>query len=172
MRSMFLYLANIVSAALPQSRFFATRRRLYTLAGVEVASSAKINGLTRIHFPNTKIGANTWVGAGTQIIPTRKSSVEIGANCDLGPQVMLVTGSHEIGSCERRAGSGTSASIGVGSGTWIGARATFIAGSGVGSGCIVAAGSLVKEKFGNNVIVAGVPARVVKHLKKSQDSAQ
>ena len=162
--SIFLYSANIISSCLPQSRFFAIRRLAYKLAGVRVAQTAKINGLTRVHYANVSIGEGTWIGAGTQLIPTRKSSIQIGDNCDLGPQVMFVAGSHIIGGSARRAAAGTSSPISVGAGTRVGARATFIAGSSVGSGCIVAAGSLVKDQFGDDVLIAGIPARVIREL--------
>jgi maltose O-acetyltransferase len=90
--------------------------------------------------------------------------VVIGERCDIAPEVLFVVGSHELGSRERRAGRGFSRSITVGSGTWIGARSTFIAGASVGSGCVVAAGSVVTDAFPNNVLIGGVPAVVIRKL--------
>src|SRR3954447_13028193 len=139
MRGLLLLAANIVSFLLPQSRCFTIRRVLYRAAGVQIARSAKINGTARVHFPNASIGERTWIGPGTQIIPTTASTVTIGADCDIAPGVMFATGSHELGGPERRGGPGFSKPITVGAGTWIGARATFLAGSTVGRGCMVAA---------------------------------
>lgn len=165
-----LVLANCVSSLLPQTRCFKIRRLLYSLAGVDVAGDAKINGRARIHYKNVKIGSNTWIGTEAQVISTHGASVEIGDNCDLGPQVMLVVGSHLIGPSVRRAGKGASVAISVGSGTWVGARATFLAGARVGSGCVVAAGSVVKDVFGDNLLLAGVPARVIRQLETEPDA--
>lgn len=137
---------------------------MYVRAGVRIHPSAKINGTARIHGTNAIIGAQTWLGAGSQIIPTRNATVEIGECCDIGPEAMFVTGTHELGGDKRRAGTGAAASIIIGDGSWIGARATFTAGASVGSGCVVAAGSLVRDEFPDNVMIAGVPARIVRHL--------
>lgn len=52
--------------------------------------------------------------------------------------------------------------IDIGSNCWIGAKVTFIDGASVGSGCIVGAGSVVIGRFPENVVVAGVPARIIK----------
>lgn len=53
--------------------------------------------------------------------------------------------------------------IKVGENCWIGAKATFLDGSEVGNGCIVAAGSIVIGKFPDNVIIGGVPAKILKY---------
>lgn len=51
--------------------------------------------------------------------------------------------------------------ISIGSGCFIGARATVMPGVQIGDGSIVAAGALVTESVPPGVIVAGVPARIV-----------
>ena len=38
----------------------------------------------------------------------------------------------------------------------------FLDGSSIGSGCIVAANSVVTEHFPDNVIIGGVPAKILK----------
>lgn len=50
----------------------------------------------------------------------------------------------------------------IGEHVWIGARATLLAGSNIGDGCVIGLGSIVKGFFPNNVIIAGVPARLIK----------
>jgi len=51
--------------------------------------------------------------------------------------------------------------IKVGAGCWIGAKATFLDGSSVGDGCVVAAGSVVRGNFEDGSIIGGVPAKVI-----------
>lgn len=53
--------------------------------------------------------------------------------------------------------------IKVGSNCWIGAKATFLDGSQIGDGCIVAAGAIVKDVFPNNVVIGGVPGKIIKY---------
>lgn len=167
---MLLWLANIFSTLSPQTRLFGLRRRFFQLGGVNVAPTAKICGTARIASKNVSIGEGTWLGAGAEIAAAYKSPVTIGARCDIAPGVMFVTGSHEMGDAERRAGEGTSAPIIIGDGTWIGTRATFIAGAAVGAGSMVDAGSLVRGEFPPNSLIAGVPARVIRSFE--DDTAQ
>ena len=49
----------------------------------------------------------------------------------------------------------------IGSGSWVGAAAVVIAD--VGAGAIVGAGAVVTRRVPDRVVVAGVPARIVKH---------
>lgn len=51
--------------------------------------------------------------------------------------------------------------IKVGNNCWIGAGATFLDGSEIGNGCIVAANAVVTKRFPDNSIIAGVPAKVI-----------
>lgn len=49
----------------------------------------------------------------------------------------------------------------IGKNCWLGAKVTFLDGSSVGDGCVVAAGAVVNKVFGDNLIIGGVPARVI-----------
>lgn len=50
----------------------------------------------------------------------------------------------------------------IGKGCWIGAKATILDGTRIGNGCIVAAGAVVRGEFPDNVIIGGVPAKIIK----------
>ena len=73
--------------------------------------------------------------------------VVIGSNCDLGPDVSFITGSHSIGSHARRAGDGYNADIQVGNGCWICAGASIMPGVQIGEGCVVASYACVTILF-------------------------
>lgn len=51
----------------------------------------------------------------------------------------------------------------IGNDCWIGAKATILDGTVIGDHCIVAAGAVVKGVFPDNVIIGGVPARIIKY---------
>lgn len=63
------------------------------------------------------------------------------------------------------------AAIKIGDNVWVGARATFLAGVEVGSGSIVAAGSVVRSSFPANSIIGGVPAKLLKTRTATRDVA-
>jgi acetyltransferase-like isoleucine patch superfamily enzyme len=57
--------------------------------------------------------------------------------------------------------------IKVGKNCWIGAKATFLDGVVIGEGCAVTAGSVVKDKFPDNVVTASIPEKIIKHRIKT-----
>lgn len=164
MRQYILYLANLVASLTPATRSFSLRRLLYSRAGVQIAKNAKLCGGSRIYGRNVRIGEATWVGPHVQLMSTQNAVIEIGSRCDVGPSCLFVVGTHALGTKARRAGRGQSAPIHVGSGSWIGAHSTFIAGASVGQGCVVAAGSVVTGTFPDSVLIGGVPATVLRTL--------
>ena len=49
----------------------------------------------------------------------------------------------------------------IGNDCWIGAKATILDGTVIGDHCIVAAGAVVKGVFPDNVIIGGIPAKII-----------
>ena len=76
----------------------------------------------------------------------------------------FVTGTHEIGLSERRAGQGGAKPITIGNGTWVGTRAVILGGVTIGAGSVVGAGSIVRDSLPADTLSAGVPARAVRYL--------
>lgn len=58
----------------------------------------------------------------------------------------------------------TSKGIKIGNNVWIGAKVTFLDGSIVGNNSVVAAGAVVIGVFPDNVIIGGVPAKILKEI--------
>ncbi|MBD5806368.1 sugar O-acetyltransferase [Limosilactobacillus walteri] len=91
------------------------------------------------------------------------SPIYIGKHCLLGPRVQLYTVNHPLDPTLRRNGAyGQSKDITIGDDVWIGGGAIICPGVVLGNNVIVGAGSVVTKSFGDNVIIAGNPARVVK----------
>lgn len=159
-----LWLANLVSRGTPRTRAFALRNWLFRQSGVNVHPTAKICGGVTFDNVFADIGAYVWMGGGTRIIGSQTARVSILDACDLGPEVLLVAGTHELGPSSRRAGTGRSEAIVVGPGAWVGARATILAGAAVGRGAVVAAGAVVARSAAPDTLVGGVPARLIRVL--------
>lgn len=52
--------------------------------------------------------------------------------------------------------------IKIGNGCWIGAKTTILDGTEIGDGCVIAAGAVVSGKFPKNVVIGGIPAKIIK----------
>lgn len=164
MRNGLLHIANLISVLLPQTRGFGVRRVIYRWANVSIAENVRLNGGVVFQFPNVSIGESTWVGRRSEFACSPRAAIVIGANCDISQDVLFITGSHQLGRPTKRAGTGTNQPITVGDGSWIGARVTVLGGTVLGSGTVVAAGAVVTKGFPPNVLIGGVPAKVIRTL--------
>lgn len=54
--------------------------------------------------------------------------------------------------------------IKLGNNIWVGSKVTFLDGAIIGDNSVVAAGAVVKGEFPPNVVIGGVPAKVLSHL--------
>ena len=133
----------------------AARVGLYRAAGITCRSIKVAPGLW-VYSDRLVIEVGAFIGWNCRI--HNEAAVVIAANAFLGPEVMLLTTSHELGSHDQRAGAPTSAPITIGPGAWIGARTTVLPGVTIGAGAIVAAGSVVTTDCAPDTLSAGVPA--------------
>jgi maltose O-acetyltransferase len=162
---MWRHLVNLLLFVLPPTRLFAFRRALLVRVGLRLGPNARICGRGWIYGRGEiNVGADSWVGLDAVFYSHADAPIRIGANCDIGPANMFVTGSHIIGEGARRAGEGTSAPITIGDGCWLGARVTVLGGVTIGQGAIVAAGAVVTKDVPPHSLVGGVPAKLIRQL--------
>lgn len=157
-------LANMFLTLLPNTKFFPFKRLVMRMLGFDVGCNVKFNGGVKFFGRGDVLfGDNSWIGMGCIFI-NANAVIKIGKNCDLAPFIKINTGSHDVGPRARRAGRGYCKDILIGNGVWVGMDSIFIAGSEVKSGSVVGAGSVVTKKFGDNILIAGCPAKVIKEL--------
>lgn len=110
------------------------------------------------------IGENVGIGDFSHI--GGAGGVDIGADTITGAYLSIHPENHIFDDCSRpvRLQGVRRKGIKIGSGCWIGAKVTFLDGSSVGDGCVIAAGAVVTKSFPNRVVLAGVPARIIKRL--------
>lgn len=112
-------------------------------------------------------GYNIYVGddffANYDCVMLDVSPIRIGNHCLLGPHVQFYTVNHPLNPTLRRNGAyGQSKDITIGNDVWIGGGAVICPGVTLGNNVIVGAGSVVTHSFGDNVVVAGNPAKIIK----------
>jgi maltose O-acetyltransferase len=157
---LFLFLINTF---LSSTHFFSIKRFLLKLCGYKIGVGTKIVGPIYIgRNAELSVGDYCWIGKKFTIHGHGK--VCIGNKCDLAPEILLVTGSHEVGEKDRRAGNGISFSISIGNGCWIGVRSTIMGNISIGEGTIVGSCALVNKDIEENMLVGGIPARKLRQL--------
>jgi maltose O-acetyltransferase len=129
--------------------------------GSAFSSNPRLIGEGRIQ-DRLKIGRNCWFNIETVL--ELGAEIRIGNNVTFGPQVMILTTTHDIGPVEQRCGVKQPLPVTIEDGVWIGARCTILPGTTIGLGAVVAAGALVNQDVPAHTMVAGVPARIIKPL--------
>lgn len=157
-------ITNILLSLLPVTRLFRAKAIILRYLGFTIGSNVSVTGNIKIYGRgNIIIGNTCWIGIGCKFYVSSNVEVSIGDNCDIAPDVKFVTGSHHLGSSDRRAGECFADNISIGSGCWIGINSVLLPGVHLGSGTVVAAGSVVKTgSYPPNILLAGVPAKMIK----------
>ena len=105
-------------------------------------------------------------------------NLRIGSHCLFGPNVRLLdTNNHPLSSVERHkqcefiANHGfvdsyiaSGGDIIIGNDVWIGMDVIVLGNVNIGSGSVIAAGSIVTKSIPENVLAGGIPAKVIKSL--------
>lgn len=92
------------------------------------------------------------------------SPIRIGAFCQIGPRVQILTASHPIGALPRRAGWESGQPVTIGDNVWLGAGVIVCPGVRIGDNSVVGAGSVVTKHLPAGVVAVGAPARVIRAL--------
>lgn len=146
------------------------RWKFLAAAGMNIAAAGIERG---VNFWNTNvtIGAGFYINRGVTF--EGKAAVTLGMKVAVGPEVMILTSTHDIGPTQWRAGNGVPRfqAVSVGDGSWIGARATLMPGVTIGRGCVIAAGSVVRSDCPDNTLWAGVPAILKRELDTAEKAA-
>jgi acetyltransferase-like isoleucine patch superfamily enzyme len=122
------------------------------------------NGDTgRSATPIVIIGDRCSIGRGTSIVGLRH--IEIGDDVAIGPNAYITDHNHTYRDVSAPiAGQWPSEdSVRIGAGSWLGTGVIVLPGSDIGCHVTVAAGSVVRGPVPDRSVVAGAPARVVRH---------
>ncbi len=112
------------------------------------------------------VGARTGIGAQTIIHSINACPVTIGTDAIIGPQCYIVGGgSYNMDRLDvpiAKQGIKPDGGCHIDDNVWVGAKATVMGGVKLESGCVVAAGAVVTRSMSENVVCAGVPAKIIK----------
>ncbi|PPG33228.1 maltose acetyltransferase [Pseudoclavibacter sp. RFBB5] len=109
---------------------------------------------------NITIGAGTFVNVG--LVALDVTPITIGAHCQIGPNVQLLTPTHPLDPEPRRAGCEAGEPITLGDNVWLGGGVIVCPGVTIGENTVVGAGAVVTKDLPSNVV--GNPAKVIRTL--------
>ena len=110
----------------------------------------------------THLGKGTFVNHGCYFMDG--GTIHIGEHVFIGPFCGFYTASHPINYTDRNKGLERALPITVGDNCWFGANVSVMQGVTIGSGCVIAAGSVVTKDIPDNCLAAGVPATIKKRI--------
>jgi acetyltransferase-like isoleucine patch superfamily enzyme len=111
-----------------------------------------------------KIGSNTAIGQFSEF--GAAGGIEIGNDVIMGSYISFHSENHNFNDLTKliREQGVTSKGIQLGNNIWVGAKVTFLDGCIVGNNSVVAAGAVVNGVFPDNVIIGGIPAKILKTI--------
>ena len=92
--------------------------------------------------------------------------IRIGEHCMIGPKTCIYAINHSLDAESRKEKIGIPAPVVIGDNVWIGGGVTILPGVTIGDNTVIAAASVVTKSFPDHVMIAGNPARIIKHIEQ------
>ncbi|GAT82510.1 maltose acetyltransferase [Streptomyces sp. F-3] len=172
-----LYIADDPEIARRQQRAMRLAAR-YQAAYVEDAASARpllaellgavgegvdVRPPLRVDYgSNIRIGARTFVNYNLTALDV--APITIGEDCQIGPNVQLLTPTHPLEPQPRRDKLEAALPITLGDNVWLGGGVIVCPGVTIGDNSVIGAGAVVTKDIPANVLAVGNPARPVRDL--------
>lgn len=136
------------------------RRVWYRLTLSRCGSNLTVDWLAVIRTRQSEIGDRCTLGVANWL-----GWVRLGNDIMMGSHVVIISGArqHRFDDLSRpmREQHGTKSQLSIGDDVWIGAQTVVMAD--VSGGTVIGAGSVVTKRYQPHVIIAGNPARVLRH---------
>ncbi|NQX13517.1 sugar O-acetyltransferase [Microbacteriaceae bacterium VKM Ac-2855] len=108
------------------------------------------------------IGPRTFINYGLTALDV--APIVIGADCQVGPNVQLLTPTHPVEPEPRRDKLEAAKPITIGDNVWLGGGAIVLPGVTIGENSVIGAGAVVTKDVPANSVAVGNPARVVRSI--------
>lgn len=162
------FLMNVVFS-LPRYRLFVFFKKVLLLVmGAEIGRGVVIYPGVWI-TPGRNLVIKNYVDLAKDVLITTSGGVEIGERTLIGYRTQILSSDHTIppiGEPFPISGDNHKKII-IGKDVWIGANCLITAGVTIGNGAVIAGGSVVTKNVQENVIVGGVPAKIIKSRKNN-----
>ena len=162
MRNKFLFglVLNLLNVLPGYGKALAIRGRFIAKRVLCCGANLKVSSMVNIYNPgNLSIGQNVYICYSTYI---GGGKVFLDDEVIIGPFCSIVAGNHTKQEGSYRFGAYDFGEITIGRGTWLCSHVTVTSNTKIGSGCLIAAGSVVTKDIPDNCVAAGVQAKIIK----------
>lgn len=111
---------------------------------------------------NIRVGARTFINYNLCALDV--AAITIGEDCQIGPNVQLLTPTHPVDPQPRRDKLEAARPIVIGDNVWLGGGVIVCPGVTIGDNSVIGAGSVVTKDVPANVVAVGNPARVIREI--------
>jgi putative sugar acetyltransferase len=118
--------------------------------------------LTVDYGENIHVGAKTFINNNLTALDVAR--ITIGEDCQIGPNVQLLTPTHPVEPQPRRDKLEAAEPISLGDNVWLGGGVIVCPGVTIGDNSVIGAGSVVTHSLPANVIAVGSPARILRAI--------
>jgi maltose O-acetyltransferase len=108
------------------------------------------------------VGARTFINYNFTALDV--APISIGEDCQIGPNVQLLTPTHPVEPEPRRDRLEAAKPITIGDNVWLGGGAIVLPGVTIGDNSVIGAGAVVTRDVPANSVAVGNPARVVREI--------
>jgi maltose O-acetyltransferase len=115
---------------------------------------------------NISIGARTFVNYCLTALDV--AAITIGEDCQIGPNVQLLTPTHPVEPGPRRDKLEAARPLSIGDNVWLGGGVIVCPGVTIGDNSVIGAGAVVTRDIPANVVAVGNPARPVRDLEPEE----
>jgi acetyltransferase-like isoleucine patch superfamily enzyme len=126
----------------------------------EVQNVAVFTPLYINYGKNINIGENVFINFDCTFLALGGITIE--DNVLIGPKVSIITENHPLDPKLRNGLIGKP--IHIKKNAWIGANATILPGVTIGENAVIAAGAVVSKDVPDDVVVGGIPAKIIKKI--------
>lgn len=141
------------------------RHAIYRWLGMRLGQGGHImRNCVFLEIEKLEIGARSIIGHNCSV--DARGGITVGADVNISSYTKILTATHNIDAVDF---SGFTAPVVIEDMAWIATGAMLLPGVTIGRGAVVAAGAVVTRNVEPFAVVAGVPARVVRHRNPTVD---
>ena len=130
--------------------------RLFIKSGKGLEIGARVKFL---YCAGITIGDYVYIAGGCWV--SGRGSLNIEDEVVIGPYSIIVTSNHTFVNGSTRFAPANYAPVRIGRGSWLASHVVITAGTSVGKGNLIAANSVVTKDTPDNVVVGGIPGKVI-----------